>query len=250
MIFVATKKCTTFFFFTSLWLLFLHPVSGMGKNQDPGSGINIPDPQRCEKQNVNILVHVKIWKYEKYTPCFFLQVDIRHKMGEIIRGKRRRAAGASSVYEKADDDIYIKRQRLNSEGDSNDSSDSDARFVFPSSFRATICAKQQPAALAVAVKPAERSDVKCADSGKTSPRLRQKIAPSLAAAAAPEASVSAVTSGSKERQHSEPTTEEPAEDNREMNRRSPNGFLLPDPLPWGERLRDTAGQVREGCRPE
>jgi hypothetical protein len=23
------------------------PRSGMGKNQDPGSGINIPDPQHC-----------------------------------------------------------------------------------------------------------------------------------------------------------------------------------------------------------
>ncbi len=23
----------------------------MGKNQDPGSGINIPDPQHCEKLN-------------------------------------------------------------------------------------------------------------------------------------------------------------------------------------------------------
>jgi hypothetical protein len=25
------------------------PGSGMGKNQDPGSGINIPDPQHCPK---------------------------------------------------------------------------------------------------------------------------------------------------------------------------------------------------------
>jgi hypothetical protein len=25
------------------------PGSGMGKNQDPGSGINIPDPQHCLK---------------------------------------------------------------------------------------------------------------------------------------------------------------------------------------------------------
>ncbi len=24
------------------------PGSGMGKNQDPGSGINIPDPQHCK----------------------------------------------------------------------------------------------------------------------------------------------------------------------------------------------------------
>jgi hypothetical protein len=28
-------------------LLFLDPGSGMGKNQDLGSGINIPDPQHC-----------------------------------------------------------------------------------------------------------------------------------------------------------------------------------------------------------
>jgi hypothetical protein len=33
------------FFHLSLLLLFLDPGSGMGKNQDPGSGINIPDPQ-------------------------------------------------------------------------------------------------------------------------------------------------------------------------------------------------------------
>jgi hypothetical protein len=25
------------------------PGSGMGKNQDPGSGINIPDPPHCQK---------------------------------------------------------------------------------------------------------------------------------------------------------------------------------------------------------
>ena len=41
-----------FFFHPSLFYLFLDPGSGirdpgsgMGKNQDPGSGINIPDPQ-------------------------------------------------------------------------------------------------------------------------------------------------------------------------------------------------------------
>lgn len=33
-----------------------------------------------------------------------------------------------------------------------------------------------------------------------------------------------------------------SEDNREMNRRSPNGFLLPDPLPKGEVLTDTIKQ--------
>ncbi len=53
--FVATKKgLTTNFFHPSLLLLFLDPGSeiqdpgiGMGKNQDPGSGIKIPDPQHC-----------------------------------------------------------------------------------------------------------------------------------------------------------------------------------------------------------
>jgi hypothetical protein len=44
------KGVTKFFFFTPLfrccfWIL--DPRSGMGKNQDPGSGINIPDPQHC-----------------------------------------------------------------------------------------------------------------------------------------------------------------------------------------------------------
>ncbi len=45
--FVPTKQdmATNFF---SPSLLFLDPGSGMGKNQDPGSGINIPDPQHCE----------------------------------------------------------------------------------------------------------------------------------------------------------------------------------------------------------
>jgi len=36
--------------------------------------------------------------------------------------------------------------------------------------------------------------------------------------------------------------EKPTEDTREMNRRSPNGFLLPDPLPRGEVLTDTIKQ--------
>jgi hypothetical protein len=44
--FVATKKgLTKNFFHPSLLLLFLDPGSGMGKNQDPGLGINIPEPQ-------------------------------------------------------------------------------------------------------------------------------------------------------------------------------------------------------------
>jgi hypothetical protein len=43
--FMATKKGMTTNFFTPLLVLFLDPGSGIGKNQDPGSRINIPDPQ-------------------------------------------------------------------------------------------------------------------------------------------------------------------------------------------------------------
>ncbi len=38
---------TTNFFSPLFCCCFLDPGSGMGKNQDPGSGINIPDPQHC-----------------------------------------------------------------------------------------------------------------------------------------------------------------------------------------------------------
>jgi hypothetical protein len=38
----------------SLLLLFRDPGSGMGKNQDPGSGINIPDPPHCPQHWKNI----------------------------------------------------------------------------------------------------------------------------------------------------------------------------------------------------
>jgi hypothetical protein len=41
------------------------PGSGMGKNPDPGSGINIPDPQHCPWGGQEISADV-IWeKYEK-----------------------------------------------------------------------------------------------------------------------------------------------------------------------------------------
>jgi hypothetical protein len=40
---------TTNFSHPSRLLLFLDPGSGMGKNQDPGSGINIPDSQHWTK---------------------------------------------------------------------------------------------------------------------------------------------------------------------------------------------------------
>jgi hypothetical protein len=38
--------------FTPLFLLLLDLGSGMGKNQDPKSGINIPDPQHCLLDNI------------------------------------------------------------------------------------------------------------------------------------------------------------------------------------------------------
>jgi hypothetical protein len=44
--FVATKEGMTPNFFSSLSFVLVFG-SGMGKNQDPGSGINIPDPQHC-----------------------------------------------------------------------------------------------------------------------------------------------------------------------------------------------------------
>ncbi len=65
--FVATKiGMTTIFFHPSLLLLFLDPGSGMGKNQDAGSGINIPNPQHCyspeikQKHDMTIL-HYLSW---------------------------------------------------------------------------------------------------------------------------------------------------------------------------------------------
>ncbi len=73
--FVATKKCLTKkFFFTPLFFyLFLDPGSeirdpgsGMGKNQDPGSGINIPDPQHCLLEEMCGTVQIQPAK----TNCF------------------------------------------------------------------------------------------------------------------------------------------------------------------------------------
>ena len=49
----------------------------------------------------------------------------------------------------------------------------------------------------------------------------------------------------KTKSYQKPSTsksEKVSEDNRELNRRSPNGFLLPDPLPRGETLTDTIKQ--------
>ncbi len=51
--FLATKNGMTNNFYSPLSFVpvfgsrMRDPGSGMGKNQDPGSGINIPDPQHC-----------------------------------------------------------------------------------------------------------------------------------------------------------------------------------------------------------
>jgi hypothetical protein len=56
--FVATKYGLTTKFFSPLSFVAVFgsgirdPGSGMGKNQDPGSGINIPDPPHCEKERI------------------------------------------------------------------------------------------------------------------------------------------------------------------------------------------------------
>ncbi len=47
MIFMATKKVGQKSFSPTLLVLLLDPGSRMDKNQYPGSGINMPDPQHC-----------------------------------------------------------------------------------------------------------------------------------------------------------------------------------------------------------
>jgi hypothetical protein len=53
--FVATKKgMKTNFLHPSLLLLFCDPGFGMDKNQDPGCGINIPDPQHWKESKESL----------------------------------------------------------------------------------------------------------------------------------------------------------------------------------------------------
>ncbi len=59
---------TTNFFHLSLLLLFLDPGSGMGKNQDPGSGINIPDPQHWILRTSQDASNYKNWIGQQH--CF------------------------------------------------------------------------------------------------------------------------------------------------------------------------------------
>ncbi len=53
--------CQLIFFHPSFLLLFVDPGSGMGKNQDPGSGINIPDPQHCFQSGGKVRVFGSPW---------------------------------------------------------------------------------------------------------------------------------------------------------------------------------------------
>ncbi len=55
--FLWLKKCkTTKLFFDFLFFLLLDPGSGMEKNPDPGSGINVLNPQHCLELNTNTSV--------------------------------------------------------------------------------------------------------------------------------------------------------------------------------------------------
>jgi hypothetical protein len=62
---------------SSAHLLFLDPGSGMGKNQDPGSGINIPDPQHnCVSYALikSILLFTTKSSYFDSTRCQYLEL--------------------------------------------------------------------------------------------------------------------------------------------------------------------------------
>jgi hypothetical protein len=52
----------------------LDPGSGMGKNQDPGAGINILDPQHWNQ----------VWNlYDKYLPVTILYCKLRNALEEL-----------------------------------------------------------------------------------------------------------------------------------------------------------------------
>ncbi len=67
------------FFHPSLLLLFLDPGSGMGKNQDPGSGINIPDPQHCENPRYfGSIISEKGWIRSRIRTSWLMDPDPDH----------------------------------------------------------------------------------------------------------------------------------------------------------------------------
>ncbi len=63
---------TSNFFSPLSLLLFLDPGSGMGKNQDPGSGINIPDPQHCWRQVLLIGIRNSDYKILNFSRNFLI----------------------------------------------------------------------------------------------------------------------------------------------------------------------------------
>lgn len=184
-----------------------------------------------------------------------LKVEIRSRMGEIIRNKRLRCA-----YEKVDDEICIKRQRLNSDGNSNDSSDSDSRFAVPATSRRRTDACDPPVRLCeVSVNQCAAVIHEAAEAPptKTSPKLRPRQQPEpkccppsdasekpLSGSVADNSNIGIKDTATRQEQQCREAKEE-EEDTRETRRRSPNGFLLPDPLPRGELLRDIQGQEWE-----
>jgi hypothetical protein len=167
-------------------------------------------------------------------------------MGEIIRGKRRRF-----VYETVDNEVCIKRQRLNSEGDSNDSSDNDTKFGFPPTANGQAAHRSPGISFKSGghIRKASGEFQTCEFGAcKTSPRLRKQrpqpgasVSQPLEVRKSPPGGEMQTVTGAAAADATGQNGEEI--DNREKNRRSPNGFLLPDPLPQGEVLRDTLGKV-------
>jgi hypothetical protein len=49
-----------------------YPGSGMDKNQDPGSGINIPDPQPCPWCILHIVQADQIWCNDPFNIMFIV----------------------------------------------------------------------------------------------------------------------------------------------------------------------------------
>jgi hypothetical protein len=94
---------TTNFFCPSLLLLFLDPGSGMGKNQDPGSGIiNIPDPQHW---------YLLFSDYEKYLIISYIlyRLEARsYKQKPICRTVTEVQA---QVSQRTEDDLWSGSRR-------------------------------------------------------------------------------------------------------------------------------------------
>ena len=126
-----------------------------------------------------------------------------NKMGEIVKSRKRQ----NSDYQKMEDDIEflidVKRPKLCSTDASDDRSSPDILMQIKD----------------IDLDSAQ-GEVEVKSTGEKKAEGNKKGAPTK-----------------------KKTEEKVTEDTREMNRRSPNGFLLPDPLPKGETLTDTIKQV-------